>query len=303
MWWHTALSLISTRWSNGSCTDLRLISAWMKENIYSSTWQRLSFWLLPATPTLQHDFTIQLGSSTNYPISFGQKSWSHFWWPADLQRPHARLLDLAGLHYTTSKIRRPFWSSMLHNFFSRPLSFLDGTTQCSSSWTSIKHNQTSTNDSECSGTTGLQRAQESPCYTLFVSLHWLPVAARIQFKTLMLAYKTTTGSAPTYFHSLYKSTSLPEAPPTSTHYYQSTPPPEAPPTSNHYYESTPPPEAPPTSTHYTNLHPLQKPRLLPLTIPIYTPSRSPPTSTTIRIYTPSRSPAYFHSLLPIYTRG
>ncbi len=23
-WWHTALSLISTRWSNGSCTDLRL---------------------------------------------------------------------------------------------------------------------------------------------------------------------------------------------------------------------------------------------------------------------------------------
>ncbi len=37
---------------------------------------------------------------------------------------------------------------------------------------------------------------------LFVSLHWLPVAARIKFKTLMLAYKTTTGSAPTYFHSL-----------------------------------------------------------------------------------------------------
>ncbi len=35
-------------------------------------------------------------------------------------------------------------------------------------------------------------------------LHWLPVAARIQFKTLMLAYRTTTGSAPTYFHSLLR---------------------------------------------------------------------------------------------------
>ncbi len=35
----------------------------------------------------------------------------------------------------------------------------------SSGWTSIKHNQTSTNDSECSSTTGLQRAQKSPCYT------------------------------------------------------------------------------------------------------------------------------------------
>ncbi len=39
---------------------------------------------------------------------------------------------------------------------------------------------------------------------LFVSLRWLPVAARIQFKTLMIAYRTTTGSAPTYFHSLLR---------------------------------------------------------------------------------------------------
>ncbi len=38
----------------------------------------------------------------------------------------------------------------------------------------------------------------------FISLHWLPVAARIQFKTLMLAYRTTTGSAPAYFHSLLR---------------------------------------------------------------------------------------------------
>ncbi len=37
---------------------------------------------------------------------------------------------------------------------------------------------------------------------LFISLDWLPVAARIKFKTLMLAYITVTGSAPSYFHSL-----------------------------------------------------------------------------------------------------
>ncbi len=36
----------------------------------------------------------------------------------------------------------------------------------------------------------------------FISLHWLPVVARIKFKTLMLAYRTATGSAPSYFHSL-----------------------------------------------------------------------------------------------------
>ncbi len=39
---------------------------------------------------------------------------------------------------------------------------------------------------------------------LFIFLHWLPVAARIKFKTLMLAYRTATGSAPSYFHSLMK---------------------------------------------------------------------------------------------------
>ncbi len=37
-------------------------------------------------------------------------------------------IDLAGLHYTTSERSGPFWQSMLHNFLSRPLSFLDWTT-------------------------------------------------------------------------------------------------------------------------------------------------------------------------------
>ncbi len=37
---------------------------------------------------------------------------------------------------------------------------------------------------------------------LFINLHWLPIAARIKFKALMFAYKTTTGSAPLYLTSL-----------------------------------------------------------------------------------------------------
>ncbi len=64
------------------------------------------------------------------------------------------------------------------------------------------HNQTFTDYSECSGMTGLQRTQKGHVPLLFISLHWLPVAARIKFKTLMLAYRTATGSAPSYFHSL-----------------------------------------------------------------------------------------------------
>ncbi len=49
----------------------------------------------------------------------------------------------------------------------------------------------------------LQQAQESPHYTsLYLSLHWLQVAAHIKFKTLTLAYRTTTCSTLSYFHTL-----------------------------------------------------------------------------------------------------
>ncbi len=94
---------------------------------------------------------------------------------------------------------------MLHNFLSRPLSFL-GSTTAMLFW--LDFHQTQSNLYKWFRMhpvvpPGLQRAHVTP---LFISLHWLPGAARIQFKTLMLAYKTTTGSAPTY----YESTSPPE---------------------------------------------------------------------------------------------
>jgi len=44
-----------------------------------------------------------------------------------------------------------------------------------------------------------KRAHVTP---LFITLHWLPVAARIKFKSLMLAYRTATGSAPAFLHAL-----------------------------------------------------------------------------------------------------
>ncbi|XP_076002990.1 uncharacterized protein LOC142996006 [Genypterus blacodes] len=39
---------------------------------------------------------------------------------------------------------------------------------------------------------------------LLRSLHWLPVAARIQFKTLVLAYRAVKGTAPSYFQAMVK---------------------------------------------------------------------------------------------------
>ncbi len=46
---------------------------------------------------------------------------------------------------------------------------------------------------------------------LFINLHWLPIAARIKFKALMFAYKTTSGSAPLYLNSLLQTYVLLEA--------------------------------------------------------------------------------------------
>ncbi|KAF7695991.1 hypothetical protein C0J45_14256, partial [Silurus meridionalis] len=44
---------------------------------------------------------------------------------------------------------------------------------------------------------------------LLRSLHWLPVAARIRFKTLMAAYKAKNGPAPSYLRDLITSRTAP----------------------------------------------------------------------------------------------
>ncbi len=115
-----------------------------------------------------------------------------------------RLLDLAGLHYTTWERSGPFWQSMLHNFLSRPLSFL-GWTTAMLFWLDFhqtqpnlykwyrmqQHDWSSTSPKEpmlhlslfpCTGYQ-LQRASSST--------HWC-------------LHITTTGSAPAYFHSLLR---------------------------------------------------------------------------------------------------
>ncbi|KAI4900035.1 hypothetical protein NFI96_007587 [Prochilodus magdalenae] len=46
---------------------------------------------------------------------------------------------------------------------------------------------------------------------LLRSLHWLPVVARIRFKTLMLAYKAKNGPAPPYLMAMVKSRTVPRA--------------------------------------------------------------------------------------------
>ncbi len=105
--WHTALSRFSTRWSNGSCTDLRLPGGHLgMDERTSPTAQPGKDWAscLPC----HSDSTAWLHDSVrlmnNYPINFGQKSWCNLWWPADLQRAHCK--DCSILQVCTTQHRK-----------------------------------------------------------------------------------------------------------------------------------------------------------------------------------------------------
>ncbi len=90
-WWHTALILISTRWSNGSCMDLRLPGGHLiVDERTSSTAQPGKDWAscLPCNSNSTARYHHLARFFYNYPIKFSQKSWGNFQWTADFHRPH-----------------------------------------------------------------------------------------------------------------------------------------------------------------------------------------------------------------------
>ncbi len=158
-----------------------------------------------ATPTLQHDFTIQLGSSTITPSASVRNLGVIF----DDQLTFKEHIAKTGRSsmFALHNIRKiwPFLTDHAAQLLVQALviSRLDYCNALLAGLPSntIKPLQMIQNAAARLVFNEPKRAHVTP---LFVSLHWLPVAARIKFKTLMLAYRTTTGSAPTYFHSLLR---------------------------------------------------------------------------------------------------
>ncbi len=206
-WWHTAVSLNSTWWSNGSCTDLRLPGEHLcMDERTSSTAQPGKDWAscLPCnSPTLLHDFTIQLGSSTitlsssvrNLGIIFDD----HLTFKDHIAKT-ARSCRFALLNIR--KIR-PFLTEHAAQII---LSFL-GWTTAMLFWLDFHNAQSNLyrwfrmqqlNWSSANPKGPMSHLSLSPC------------SSRLQLassSTLMRTYRTATGSAP----------------PTSTHWWQSTP--------------------------------------------------------------------------------
>ncbi len=187
-------------WISGCLAD---ISAWMKEHHLQLNLAKTELLVFPATPTLQHDFTIQLGSSTITPSALVRNLGVIFDDQLTFKEHIAKTARSCRFALHNIRKIRPFLTEHAAQLLVQALviSRLDYCNALLAGLPSntIKPLQMIQNAAARLVFNEPKRAHVTP---LFVSLHWLPVAARIKFKTLMIAYRTTTGSAPSYFHSL-----------------------------------------------------------------------------------------------------
>ncbi len=177
------------------------ISAWMKEHHLAKT----ELLVVPATPTLQHDFSIQLGTSIITPSTSVRNLGVIFDDQLTFKEHIAKTARSCRFALHNIRKIRPFLTEHAAQLFVQALvvSRLDYCNALLAGLPSntIKPLQMIQNAAARLVFNEPKRTHVTP---LFISLHWLPVAARIKFKTLMLAYRTTTGSAPSYFHSLLR---------------------------------------------------------------------------------------------------
>ncbi|XDV17935.1 hypothetical protein PO909_023723 [Leuciscus waleckii] len=181
------------------------ISTWMKEHHLQLNLAKTELLVLPANPSLQHDFTIQLESSLITP----SRSVRNLGVTFDDQLTFTDHISKTArsCRFALHNIRkiRPFLTEHATQLIVQALvisrldycnALLAGLPACVT-----KPLQMIQNSAARLVFNEPKRAHVTP---LFTSLHWLPLSARIKFKALTLAYRTITGSAPSFFHSLLR---------------------------------------------------------------------------------------------------
>ncbi len=175
----------------------------MKEHHLQLNLAKTELLVVPATPTLQHDFSIQLGTSIITPSTSVRNLGVIFDDQLTFKEHIAKTARSCRFALHNIRKIRPFLTEHAAQLLVQALvvSRLDYCNALLAGLPSntIKPLQMIQNAAARLVFNEPKRTHVTP---LLISLHWLPVAARIKFKTLMLAYRTTTGSAPSYFHSL-----------------------------------------------------------------------------------------------------
>ncbi len=179
------------------------ISCWMKDHHLQLNLAKTELLVVSANPSFHHNFTFQLSSSTITPSKTARNlgvvidDKLNF---TDHITKTARSCRFA--LYNIKKIR-PFLSEHSTQLLvqSLVLSRLDYCNALLAGLpaSSIKPLQLIQNAAARLIFNEPKRTYVTP---LFINLHWLPIAARIKFKALMFAYRTTSGSAPLYLNSL-----------------------------------------------------------------------------------------------------
>ncbi len=177
------------------------ISCRMKDHHLQLNPAKTELLVVSANPSFHHNFTFQLGSSTITPSKTARNlgvvidDKLNF---TDHITKTARSCRFA--LYNIKKIR-PFLSEHATQLLVQAfvLSRLDYALLAGLPASSIKPLQLIQNAAARLIFNEPKRTQVTP---LFINLHWLPIAARIKFKKLMFAYRTTSASAHLYLNSL-----------------------------------------------------------------------------------------------------
>uniref|UniRef100_A0A8C1YQM8 Reverse transcriptase domain-containing protein n=1 Tax=Cyprinus carpio TaxID=7962 RepID=A0A8C1YQM8_CYPCA len=188
---------------------LRDISSWMKDHHLQLNLTKTELLVVPANPSFHHNYSIQLGSSTITPSRTARNLRVVI--DHQLRFTYHIATTTRSCRFALYNIRkiRPFLSEQATQLLVQALvlsrldycnALLAGLPACS-----IKPLQLIQNAAARVVFNEPKKAHVTP---LLIRLHWLPEAARIKFKVLMLAYKTTTGTAPIYLNSLGQTCAL-----------------------------------------------------------------------------------------------
>uniref|UniRef100_A0A8C1R1D0 Reverse transcriptase domain-containing protein n=1 Tax=Cyprinus carpio TaxID=7962 RepID=A0A8C1R1D0_CYPCA len=186
-------------WISGCLAD---ISAWMKKYHLQLNLVKTEVLVFPATPTLQHDFSIQLGSSTITPSTSVRNLGVTFDDQLTFKDHIAKTARSCRFALHNIRKIRPFLTEHVAQLLVQALviSRLD---YCNALLVGLPSSTIQPLQMTQNAAALLVFNEPKKVHvTLFISLQWLPVSAPIKFKTLMLVYRTATGSAPTFFHSL-----------------------------------------------------------------------------------------------------
>ena len=179
------------------------ISAWMTKHHLQLNLAKTELLIIPAKPSISHDLSITLGSATVTPSSSARNLGVTMDDELSLTAHIAAVSRSCRFTlYNIRKIRR-YLSEHSTQLLVQAL-VLSKLDYCNSLLAGLP----------ACATRPLQRIQNAAARLVFnlprrshvtpllVSLHWLPVTARIRFKTLVLTFRAVNGTAPDYIKSL-----------------------------------------------------------------------------------------------------